>query len=283
MLSRVTNAASRSSLQPSVPAGRIGTHQKPRLGGRIPDADLGLGRQRHAEIGKDALGIDHRARAVGRRFVPDRRQPQHRPRITGTQGADDEVVGAGRILDRDQVAGYRVQISQRIGRLGRVGQEPALEFGIDPGAGDDPGAVMRPDPGFERLDDLVQCRRIDIALFGQDGLERPHPHLHLGQFRAVGVVVGIGMVVWHRCSPRSHSRSRYMPQNSLLSGKIVDICRPRLGRADAIPLIMKTNPQVRRSRRWSFTLEERARAVLSRCKGGFRRPLNPPHAVNDTI
>ncbi len=203
MLSRVTKVASRSSLQPSVPAGRIGSDQKPRLGGRIPDADLGLGRQRHTEIGQDALGIDHRARAVGRRFVPDRRQPQHRPRITRAQGADDEVMNLRRILDRDQVAGDRVRISQRICRFGRIGQKPLLEFGIDPSAGDEPATDVRPDPGLVRLDDLVQRRRIDIALFGQDGFERPHPHIHFGQFRALRMVVGVDMVIRHRCSPRS--------------------------------------------------------------------------------
>ena len=78
--SRVTSAASRSSLQPSVPAGRIGHDQVADLGRRIPDADPGLGRQRNAEFGEHAARIDHGARTIGRGLVPDRRQAEHRQR-----------------------------------------------------------------------------------------------------------------------------------------------------------------------------------------------------------
>lgn len=47
--------------------------------------------------------VDHRLRAIGRRFVPDRRQAEHRPRIAGAQGADDEVVLLRRIEAGDDV------------------------------------------------------------------------------------------------------------------------------------------------------------------------------------
>ena len=41
-------------------------HQEARLGGRIPHPDLGVLRQRHAEIGEHAARVLHRARAIGR-------------------------------------------------------------------------------------------------------------------------------------------------------------------------------------------------------------------------
>jgi len=70
-----------------------------------------------------------------------------------------------------------------------VVEQPLLELGIGPGAGNDAGANMRPDPGLGGLDDLIQRGRSDIALLGQDRLQRAHPQLHVGHFRAVIVVV----------------------------------------------------------------------------------------------
>ena len=67
-------------------------HDEAGLGGRVPHPDLRVGRQRHAEIGEHAARIVHRARAVRRRLVPDRRQAEHFPRIAGAQRADDDVV-----------------------------------------------------------------------------------------------------------------------------------------------------------------------------------------------
>src|SRR5215813_9104370 len=52
-------------------------HQEPRLGGRIPHPDLGLLRQRHAEIGEHAARILDGPRAIRRGLVPDRRQAEH--------------------------------------------------------------------------------------------------------------------------------------------------------------------------------------------------------------
>ena len=43
------------------------------------------------------------------------------------------------------MAADRADKPERIGRLGRVFEQPALEFGIGPGARDDAGAVMRPE------------------------------------------------------------------------------------------------------------------------------------------
>ena len=79
--------------------------------------------------------------------------------------------------------------SDRADRLGGIFQQRLLERRIDPGLGDDLGAVVRTDPGLIGLDDGVERGGIDITLLGQDRLQRAHAQLRLGQFRAVRVVV----------------------------------------------------------------------------------------------
>ena len=80
-------------------------------------------------------------------------------------------------------------------RLGGVGEQRLLELGIDPGLGDDAGAVVRADLGLVGLDDGVERRRIDIALLGQDGLQRADAELGVGELRAVVVVMIVVVVV----------------------------------------------------------------------------------------
>src|SRR5216683_1950334 len=64
-----------------------------------------------------------------------------------------------------------------------------------PGFGNDLGAIMGADFGFIGLDNGIECCRIDIAFFSQDGFQRAHPQLGLGQFRMVMVVVMMIVVV----------------------------------------------------------------------------------------
>ena len=55
---------------------------------------------------------------------------------------------------------------------------------------------MRADLGLAGLDDPVERRRIDIALFGQDRFERAHPQLHVGQLgHLLSVRVLVGVIV----------------------------------------------------------------------------------------
>ena len=65
-------------------------------------------------------------------------------------------------------------MAERADGLGGVLQQGFLEGRIGPGFGDDPRAVVRADPGLVGLDDGVERGRLDIALFGQDRLERAH-------------------------------------------------------------------------------------------------------------
>src|SRR5829696_9104203 len=138
-------------------------HHEARLGGRIPYTDLGVRRQRDAEVGKHAARIDYRARAIGRRFVPGRRQAHHLPRIAGAERAHDHVVLFRRVLDCDKVIADTAGETERPDRRGGVLEQRLLEGRIHPGFRDDLGAVVWTDPRFIRLNDGVERGRIDVA------------------------------------------------------------------------------------------------------------------------
>ena len=67
--------------------GSASRRSNPTRGFRCPPAARRRNRQHAARV-------DHRARAVGRGLVPDRRQAEHRPRVAGAQRADDHVVAS---------------------------------------------------------------------------------------------------------------------------------------------------------------------------------------------
>ena len=100
-----------------------------------------------------------------------------------------------RVLDRDQMVADAADMAERADRLGGILQQRLLERRIGPGLGDDARAVVRADPGLVGLDDGVERGRLDIALFGQDRLERAHPELGLRQFRMVVIVVMMVVVM----------------------------------------------------------------------------------------
>ncbi len=164
-------------------------HQKARLGGRIPDPDLGFLRQADAEIGEHAARILDGAGTIGRGLVPDRRQPQHFPGVTGAQRADDHVVPLRRVLDRDQMIADPADMAERADGLAGIRQQGLFEGRIGPGFRHDLRAIARADLGLIGLDDGVERGRVDIAFFGQDGFERAHAQLHLRQFRMVVIVI----------------------------------------------------------------------------------------------
>ena len=59
--------------------------------------------QENAEIAQHSPWFRYRARAVGRRLVPERGQAKHRPRVAGAKGANDHVVNGGRVFQSDQM------------------------------------------------------------------------------------------------------------------------------------------------------------------------------------
>ena len=80
------------------------------------------------------------------------------------------------------------------GQAGAVRQQRLLEHRIGPSARHNARTDMRTDPRFIRLDDPVERLRIDIALLGQDRLQGAHAQLHLGEFRAMAVIVMSPMI-----------------------------------------------------------------------------------------
>ena len=96
------------------------------------------------------------------------------------------VVG---LLDRDHVLALAAAVAERRDRRGGVAAQPLAELGVDPRPGHDPGTVARPDPGLVGVDQLVERGRVDVALLGQQRLERPHPDVHLVEFAVIVLVV----------------------------------------------------------------------------------------------
>ena len=88
-------------------------------------------------------------------------------------------MGVRRVLQRDHVLALAAAVAE-LGDRGRGVLAQALPVGrIDPRARDHPGAVVRADAGLVGLDQLVQCRRVDVAALDQDALQRAHPKLQL--------------------------------------------------------------------------------------------------------
>ena len=134
-------------LAQAVGAGRpLGQHEVADLGGAVPDPHLDVvGHDDSAELAQHAARIDHGARAVGRRLVPDRRQAQHRPRVAGAERADDEVVDGGRVLDHDHVLALRAGVAELGDRGGGVRAAAAPCRRDRSRRARRPGAVARPD------------------------------------------------------------------------------------------------------------------------------------------
>src|SRR5580700_11397179 len=69
---------------------------------------------------------------------------------------------------------------------GRVGEQALAIRGIGPRLRDDARAVARPDASLVGIDDRVDRRRIDQALFREKGFQSLHPRSRPG---VVGVVM----------------------------------------------------------------------------------------------
>ena len=121
-------------------------------------------------------------------------QAEHPARIAGAQGADDDVVDRGRILDRPDgyVAGGQ---ADRFRRRVRVLEQQRLECGVGPGAGDQPGAIGRR-PRVEPFELFAQFVRRDHALVDQHLAQRLRHHLVLAEGRVLDVrLEGTGVIV----------------------------------------------------------------------------------------
>ena len=75
-----------------------------------------------------------------------------------------------------------------------VFEQRRFEGRVDPGLGDDGGAVARADARLVCFDDRVERNGGDVALLGEHGFQRAHAQL---RFRQLGMVVIVMMVVCH--------------------------------------------------------------------------------------
>jgi len=157
-------------LAPAFSSGRAHwQHQVPQLSIAVPDAHLGLIGYREAEFCEHASRIAHEAGTVGRRFVPNWRQAECRPRIAGAEGADHYVVHLGRVLDHDHVLALRPANAEFGDRRGRVLHQPGLVGWISPGTCHDLRAVTRSDPSLD------QFSGDGIMVFFNDPVPCPDP------------------------------------------------------------------------------------------------------------
>src|SRR5665213_340375 len=96
-------------------------------------------------------------------------------------------------------------MTKRAHSPGGVIEQGTLESRIGPSLGNHLCAVMGTNFCLVGLDNGVERCRIDIAFFGQDGLERTDTQLGLGQFRMVVIV--LMMVVIMVSHGAKHSRN----------------------------------------------------------------------------
>ncbi len=117
------------------------------------------------------------------------------------------------VLDRHEVFALTSGIAEFRYRWRRILEQAGAKGGIGPGPRHHAGAVARPDLGLIGFDQEIERCRIDVALFGQDGLERAHAQLGLGQFRMIVMMMVI--VVGHAVKDRRNiqSMSRQWPRS----------------------------------------------------------------------
>ena len=124
--SRVTSAASSVFTHVLAPGWPFRQDQVTHFGGAVPHTYLHVVGQLEAEFAQHAARIDHRTRAIGRRLVPDGWQAEDRPRIARAQGAHDEVVDLGRILEDHHVLALAANVAELGNRGAGVGEQAFL-------------------------------------------------------------------------------------------------------------------------------------------------------------
>ena len=143
--------------------------------------------QRGAELGEHVPRLAHGAAPVVAALVPVRRDAEEHPRIARAERAHDQVVEIRRVLDGEEV--HRPQIdAERPACRRAVSQQPRLERRVDPGPGDDAGA-LRGRPRIHRLDRGAYIVGGEDALLDQQLANRDLHHLVVAERR---VVAGFG-------------------------------------------------------------------------------------------
>ena len=164
----------------------------------VPDAHLDIFRQFEPELPQARPRIDHGARAICRRLVPDRRQAEESPRVAGAQRTDDQVVHLRPVLDDHDVFALRRLESDLGDRRGGIGKQTLLVGRVNPGPRHHACAVPAgPDFVFVRVDQGVERGRIDQALLYQQRFERLDPESQVVGDRLVLVVMIVSCpLIW---------------------------------------------------------------------------------------
>ena len=175
--SRVTSAASCSSVMSVSSRGPLRQHQIAKFRGGVPDTEPRWFRAPRCRTPcSTPRGSVTDAGAVRCRLIPDRRQAQGRPRVAGAQRADDDVVDLRGVLDAPPCPRPAApeKPNSLMAAVASV-KQALLVRRIDPGARHHLGAVARPDLGLVGIHQRVERRGRDQPLLGEDGFERPHP------------------------------------------------------------------------------------------------------------
>src|SRR5262249_18032519 len=128
---------------------------------------------------------------IGEALVPDRGQPEDRPRVTGAERANDHIVNPRGVFDRYQMATLWPCDSQLRAGGHRITQKSFPEPRVDPRPGNHAGAVARSDLAFVGVDDRIQTGRVNQPLLYQELLERLNSRS--------GTVFGGVMVMFAHC------------------------------------------------------------------------------------
>ena len=165
----------RPRLQPSGAVGPHRQHHVARVGRRVPDADLDLGRQVEAHLPQHGARLPHDAGAVLQVLVPVGRQADDRERGARAERAADDVLHRRRVLEHHQMPVVARHRQAQLGDRGAaVGEQAGAKRRVGPGAGDDARAVLR-QPFLLRevlqLGDDVVRRHAALARGGLDGGE----------------------------------------------------------------------------------------------------------------
>src|SRR6266700_4110757 len=148
------------------------------LGTAVPDPDLGRLVELQAELLQHLPRLDHHPRPVGWGLVPDRRQPEYRPRIAGTEGTDDDVVDGRCILDHHHVLALPSAKTEFGNGWGGVSKEAFLVCG----------------------DHFVYSIGREQPLLEQDGLQRPGACFHVREWSWMMTVFTTHWLITSSCS-----------------------------------------------------------------------------------
>ena len=131
--------------RPALGASRTNRHDdEAALLVRVFDTNINLRRQRQAELGQHLARPANQTATIVRRAIPLRLEAENGARIAGAQGANNNVMHAGRVFEDAQIGviarrakSRRIEVidADRLAGSNRIGHHQLLVLGIEPGFG----------------------------------------------------------------------------------------------------------------------------------------------------